>query len=222
MTGRRWGSDDALCIAACLAILCMSIYPIVTGYKLSYEINTGLFCGIFCLVPLALKHLNIVTFPKMFLAAIVLAIFLHAYGVLLLKYDVLVYYDTITHTTSSIVVSLCVYYTLMCYHVYSKGSVNFAGWTMSIFVAVIMLGFSAYWEVFEFIVDICFGTNMQYSPFDTLRDMLCNTCGSLCVSIGVGFYLKKHDLFELVERFNLHPRLKAFIEDPFRDAESES
>lgn len=212
-----WGLDDAICVIACLIILGMSAISFTSGFRMSYEVNTGIFCGLFCLVPLMLKHAHIISLPKTFIIAIVVAIFLHAYGVLLLKYDMLVYYDTITHTVSSVVVSICVYYTLMCYHVYSQGKVNFSGWTMSIFVAVIMMGFSAYWEVFEFIVDITTGTNMQYSPFDTLRDMLANTFGSLCVSIAVGFYLKTHDLNEIVKSFQLHPKLMAFIRDPFKE-----
>ena len=210
-----WGLDDAICVVACLVILVMSVLSLSKGLKMSYEVNTGIFCGLFCLVPIALKHAHIITLPKTFIMAIALAIFLHAYGVLLLKYDVLVYYDTITHTTSSVIVSLCVYYTLMCYHAYSGGKVNFSGWTMSIFVAVIMMGFSAYWEVFEFIVDITTGTNMQYSPFDTLRDMLANTFGSICVSVALGFYLRDHDLSAIVGSFQLHPKLMAFIQDPF-------
>ncbi len=212
---KGWGLDDAICIVACVVILGMSILSVSAGLKMTYEVNTGVFCGLFCLVPVALKHAHIITLPKTFIIAIAVAIFLHAYGVLLLRYDVLVYYDTVTHTVSSVVVSMCVYYTLMCYHAYSNGKVNFSGWTMSIFVAVIMMGFSAYWEVFEYIVDIGFGTNMQYSPFDTLRDMLANTFGSLCVSITVGFYLRSHDLREIVKSFQLHPRLMAFIQDPF-------
>ena len=210
-----WGLDDAICVAACLIILGMSIVSLASGFKMSYEVNTGIFCGLFCLVPIALKHARIITLPKTFIIAIAVAIFLHAYGVLLLRYDVLVYYDTVTHTISSVVVSLCVYYTLMCYHAYSQGKVNFSGWTMSIFVAVIMMGFSAYWEVFEFIVDITTGTNMQYSPFDTLRDMLANTFGSMCVSIALGFYLKDLDLSAIVKSFQLHPKLMGFIQDPF-------
>ena len=217
-----WGLDDAMCIIACLIILGMSVVSLGSGFKMSYEVNTGIFCGLFCLVPIALKHAHVITLPKTFIMAIALAIFLHAYGVLLLKYDVLIYYDTITHTISSVVVSLCVYYTLMCYHAYSQGKVNFSGWTMSIFVAVIMMGFSAYWEVFEFIVDITTGTNMQYSPFDTLRDMLANTFGSLCVSIALGFYLKDHDLSAIVKSFRLHPKLMAFIQDPFGENKSKS
>lgn len=215
MKGSRWGLDDILCILACIIILGMSIYSVINDIKLTYEVNTGIFCGIFCLVPMILKHANIIQLQKPFIILIVIAIFLHAYGVLLLKYDVLVYYDTVTHTVSSMTVAMCVYYTLMCYHVFSKGAVNFSGWTLSIFVAIIMMGFSAYWEVFEYIVDICFGTNMQYSPFDTLRDMLANTFGSMCVSIGAGYYLKTHSPQDIVDSFRLHPRLRGFISDPF-------
>lgn len=206
---------DLICIMACVIILGMSAYSFANEIKLTYEVNTGIICGIFCLVPILLKYANIIHLPKSFIILIAVAIFLHAYGVLLLKYDVLQYYDTLTHTVSSMTVAMCVYYTLMCYHVFTKGAVNFSGWTLSIFVAFIMMGFSAYWEVFEYIVDICFGTNMQYSPFDTLRDMLSNTFGSMCVSIAAGYYLKTHSPQGIVDSFKLHPKLRGFITDPF-------
>ena len=52
--------------------------------------------------------------------------------------------------------------------------------------------------------------------------MLANTFGSLCVSIALGFYLKDHDLSAIVKSFQLHPKLMAFIQDPFGENKSKS
>ncbi len=52
---------------------------------------------------------------------------------------------------------------------------------------------------------------MQYSPWDTIRDMVCNTIGTLMVTIPLRFYLKKHDPKEFIERLELSPSLKRIV-----------
>lgn len=216
-----WGLDDAVCIVACFVMLGMSIYSFFEMNKVSYEINTGLFCGVACLFPLVLKHMHIMRLSVAFNLMITVAIFIHANGVLMMTYDTLVYYDTLTHTVASITVAMCVFYTLMCYHVFTDGKVDFAGKFMSITITLIMLGFSVYWEVFEFIVDMVWGSGMQYSPFDTIRDTICNTLGSVIVTVCASRYLRKHTPEEIVASFNLHPRLTRFISDPFGKEDAE-
>lgn len=223
MTDKRRAASlsDVMCSVACVSILAMSIISFTYTSRFGYEVATGVFCGIFCLMPMILDKIGALRLPTVFVAVILVAIGLHAYGVLLLSYDLISYYDTITHFVSSLVVALCVFYTLICYQVYSNGKLRFTGARLAIAIAMIMLGFSAYWEVFEFIVDVLTGTSMQYSPFDTLRDMLCNTTGTIVVSIYAGMYTRKNDLSEVVDRFGLHPRLRAFIMDPFGERKSE-
>lgn len=215
---RKLRYDDVVCVLACVVTLGMSALSVIQSGSLDYEFNTGLFCGLFCLVPAVLRHLGVLSLPAPFVVMIEVAIFLHAYGVLLLQYDMLQYYDTITHFISSTVVAMCVFYTLTCYTAFSGGAAKFSRNSLPIAIALIMLGFSAYWEVFEYLVDLLFGTNMQYSPFDTLRDMLCNTCGSLMVSLLVGIYIRRRSPEEIASKFELNDRLKAFIRNPFGDS----
>lgn len=217
----RLDYSDLVAILACIGIAAMSITSYLFTSRFGYEVSTGVFCAVVCLVPTLLKWKGVFRLPPVFVSVIMVAIVLHAYGVLLLSYDLIKYYDTMTHFISSVVVSLCVFYTLMCYQVYSRGVVSFTGAKMSLMIALVMLGFSAYWEVFEYIVDITTGTTMQYSPFDTLRDMLCNTCGTILVSVSAGIYTRKVPLETLVSSFGLHPRLQRFIEDPFGEKDKQ-
>lgn len=217
----RWGVDDAVCVVAFIIMISMSLIAYVDVMTFNYEINTGLFCGVACLFPLILKHLHVMTLSVWFNVMIAITIFIHANGVLMMSYDTLVFYDTLTHTAASITVAMCVFYTLMCYHVYTGGKVDFAGRFMPLMITLIMLGFSAYWEVFEFIADMLWNTGMQYSPFDTIRDTICNTFGASLVTMCASRYLKKHSPEEIVASFNLHPRLTKFISDPFSGKDGE-
>jgi hypothetical protein len=68
-----------------------------------------------------------------------------------------------------------------------------------------------YWEVFELVVDMIWSTNMQYSPWDTVRDMVCNTAGSVWIISFSTLYLRARTGPEFVDRLELHPSLRALI-----------
>lgn len=215
-----WGLDDAICVIAFIIMMSMTAESLIQGTSLTYEVNTGILCGLTCLLPLILKHLHVMRLPTAFNLLIVTAIFIHSVGVLFMSYDTLKYYDTLTHTVASVTVSMCVFYTLVCYHVLTGGKVDFSGKILTMMISLVMIGFSAYWETFEFIADMVWGTGMQYSPFDTARDTVCNTFGSLLVIVFSAKYLSKHTPEDMVESFNLHPKLKKFIQDPFDGRQS--
>lgn len=215
-----WGLDDAICVIAFVVMISMTVESFLQGESMTYEVNTGLLCGFTCLLPLVLKHLRIMRLPTAFNLLIVIAIFIHSAGVLFMSYDTLKYYDTLTHTVASVTVSTCVFYTLVCYHVLTGGKVDFSGRILTMMISLVMIGFSAYWESFEFIADMAWGTGMQYSPFDTVRDTICNTFGSFLVIVFSARYLSEHTPEDMVESFDLHPMLRKFIQDPFDGRQS--
>ncbi len=197
---------DLICIISFIILIIMTVESYFIGHRVGYQINTGIFTAFFCLVPMLFRRLNIMTLPLAFVVAIEIAIFLHGYGVLMLRYDHLAWYDSLTHTISSIVVGLCVFYGLMTINS-SDPKVNLGRNGMSILIVLIMMSFSVYWEVFELIVDMLAGTNMQYSPFDTMRDMVSNFIGSVVVALYVKWFLNKYPDYNVVESFELHPTL---------------
>jgi len=195
---------------AAIVLLIMSVMSYIGDERMGYQVNTGLFCAVICLVPMIFRQFNIMQLPFVFVVLIEVSIFLHAYGVLLLKYDLLVMYDTLTHTVSSITVALCVFYALMAVEIFDPKTKFTPKW-IPMFIAMIMLTFSVYWEVFEFFVDEFTGTNMQYSPWDTVRDMLCNTFGALLVTISSRYYLRNHTCVAFIDSLRIHPKLKKYL-----------
>ncbi len=208
---RRPTYDEIACIAASAIILVLCVHSRLGGFSRGYEFNTAVICAAICLVPVALKCVRALTLPGPFTVLIVITVCLHCLGVLYFSYDQLYFYDTITHSLSSIVVTTCVFMTLMCYHVIND-RVRFAGISLGIFVALIMLGFSVYWEFLENVVDVLTGTRMQYNPYDTARDMICNTVASFAASMVLQAYASRRTPEAMVEALDLHPVLKRFID----------
>lgn len=197
---------DLICIISFAILIAMTVESYFNESRTGYQTNTGIFTAFFCLAPMLFRRFSIMTLPLAFVVAIEIAIFLHGYGVLMLSYDNLSWYDSVTHTISSVVVGLCVFYGLMAIN-RADGKINLGRNGMSIFIVLIMLAFSVYWEVFELIVDMLTGTNMQYSPFDTTRDMVSNIIGGSVVALYMRWFLKKNPDYDVIESFNIHPRL---------------
>lgn len=194
--------------AGVLTIITVSIF--LESHQFNYQVNTGAFCAIFCLLPFLLRHLNLITLPAALVFIIEASIFLHAYGVLFLQYDAIIFWDTVTHTTSSITVALCVFFTLLMVSAYDP-RVVITPIGMAFFVFIIMMTMGVYWEVFEMAVDELTGTTMQYSPWDTVRDLSCDAIGGALVSIYAYLYLKRHNGENLVQNLELNPRIQKFL-----------
>lgn len=201
--------SDLVCITVFFLLMVMTIGSYFKDVRVGYQIYTGLFTAFFCLVPMLFRRKKIMTLPLIFVIMIELAIFLHGYGVLLLQYDNLAWYDSVTHTTSSVVVGLCVFYALLVVD-RADDKISFGRNGISIFIVLSMMALSVYWEVFELIVDVLTGTTMQYSPFDTMRDMMSNLIGGVLVALYVRWFLGKYPNYDIEKEFNLHPKLIKF------------
>lgn len=198
--------SDAACVIAAFVLLAMSVIAVVHEQRATYEVITGFFCAFICLVPLIFRRAKILELPLTMVIMIEVAIFLHAYGVLLMKYDDLYYWDSVTHTVSSLTVALCAFYALMVVNV-SDPMVHFTRRWMPVFIFLIMVAFGAIWESFEFAVDNLTGTNMQYSPWDTYRDLLCDVLGAVLMAIYSYIYLGKRSEKDFVDGLNIHSKL---------------
>ena len=198
--------SDVICVAAFFVLIAMSVMSMMDEQRLSYATNTGFFCAVFCLIPMILRHAKLVTLPLAFVIMIEVAIFLHAYGVLLAQYDFIQTWDTVTHSISSITVALCVFYALMTIDHFDP-KVNLTRKFMPLFIFLIMMTFATYWEVFELVVDELWDTNMQYSPWDSLRDLICDTFGALVVSVYAYIYLGRHNEQEFIDNLEIHSSL---------------
>ena len=201
---------DTICCLAAAVLVIMSILSIMESSRHLYELFTGLVCAFFCLLPTIFARKNIMTLPLWFAAFMEIAIFLHAYGVLLMQYDMQAFYDTITHTFSSFVISLCVIMTLFTLQRYNS-RVNFTVGFTVVFIFLIMMAFGTYWEVMEYFVDELTGTGMQYSPFDTVRDMFSNAMGSMLGSLFIYIYMRRWSIEEFIDSINVNRKLRKFL-----------
>ena len=213
MTKTVW--TDILCIISCIAATGLCIYSYANGLCSDYERNTGLVCGVFCLIPIVLGRLHIIAIPDVLIVLALGAICLHSLGVLYFTYDELYFYDNITHSVSSAAVTACVFLALTCYNVVSR-RIEFRGRMVMIAVSLIMLSFSVYWEVFEYLVDSITGTGMQYNPLDTARDMICNTVASFATAAFMQYYVNRKTPEKAISDLDLHPLLKRFIVYEFK------
>ena len=198
--------SDLICAAVACILLLMTAAAILRAQSASYEVNTGFFCAFMCLVPIIFRKLKILELPITLIIIIELAIFLHAYGVLLMKYDDIQAWDTVTHIISSVTVSLCVFYALMAVNIMDP-MIKITRKAMPLAIIIVVIAFGAYWESFEFVVDEVFGTNMQYSPWDTIRDLLCDVLGGSAVSVYSYIYLKNRSEKDFIESLNINPSL---------------
>ncbi len=206
----RLGYEEVACVLMAALILTLCTHSYINGFCYEYERNNGLFCAFFCIMPVILKRSKAFTLPGPFVLLILAAIAFHAFGVLYFSYDELYYYDNLTHTLSSVTVSACVYLTLICYQVYN-GSFRLTPLAMALLSAMFMMTLSVCWELLEYVVDVVTGTNMQYSPTDTIRDMLCNTIAASAASIVMYRYTKRRGPEQIVESLCIHPALRRFV-----------
>ena len=197
--------SDAICIFTFIILSLMAIQSHLNEAG-GYNTSTGIVTSIICLMPLFFRRGKIMKLPLLLVVLIELAIFLHGYGVMYSHYDSVEWYDSMTHTTSSAVVGLCVFYALMTVN-RRDDKISFGKNGIALFIVMVSMTFGIYWEVSELIVDVVAGTNMQYSPFDTMRDMLSNFAGGLIVAVYVRWFLGRHSDYDVAEEFDLHPKL---------------
>ncbi len=208
---RRFGIDELVCTGSALALL------IGTAASGNGEHGpTAVMCAVICLLPLAIRLSGLFRLPTPLTMLVCTASILHGFGLILGLYDTVSHYDTVTHTLSSMTIAICVFYTLMCFQVYSKTNIGFSGNGIALFTGLITLTFSTYWEVIELAKDVLTGSHAQYSPFDTLTDMVCDTTGMLIASFLIGVYMRNHTTEHIVGSFQLSDRLKSVL---FRDEE---
>lgn len=193
-------------MAVAFGILTMAL-----GFKGGSLDTTVFFMGVICVIPVILKYLGIIELPAPLMVMIAIAPWLHGLGLAMGYYVSLDNYDTLTHTFSSMVVAVIVFYALSCIHYYGGGRVNFADRGLVIFTALLSMTFSVYWEVLEYTSDTFLSSTSQYSPHDTVTDLLCDTAGTFIGSAWVGFYMRGRTTKDVVESFHLSDRIQTFV-----------
>ena len=185
---------DVISMVVGIAIIAMAF---LSPDILDHNVRVTVICGIICFIPFVIRQTGAFTIPAFLNVLIIASAFLHAFGLAVNIYVLGGSYDTITHTLSSMTVSICIFLVLACFQYYAKGAVTLLGMT-----------FSVYWEVIEYSSDVLTGSVTQYSPYDTLTDLVCDFTGTLLASVFVGFYMSRRSPKDLIESFELNQKIK--------------
>lgn len=196
---------DVISMVVGIAIIAMAF---LSPDILDHNVRVTVICGIICFIPFVIRQTGVFTIPVFLNVLIIASVFLHAFGLAVNIYVLGGAYDTITHTLSSMTVSICIFLVLACFQYYARGAVNFTGRTLAFFTALLGMTFSVYWEVIEYSSDILTGSVTQYSPYDTLTDLVCDFTGTLLASVFVGFYMSRRSPKDLIESFELNQKIK--------------
>lgn len=105
------------------------------------------------------------------------------FGCVCMFYQNIWWWDIVIHFMAGILIYVLAMFIL------KVNNININIWFSMFFGIVMVMGFSAIWEVYEFLCDISFGLNMQNSlctgVFDTMKDMIMALVGGI-VSMEVG------------------------------------
>ena len=204
MISRRLSAVDVLAIV-------FGFFTMALGFRGGSIDLLILAMSVICFAPVIMKYLGIVELPAPIVVMVAIAPWLHALGLAMGYYRSLDNYDTLTHTFSSMVVAVVVFYALSCVHYYGGGRVNFTGRGLAILTALLSMTFSVYWEVLEYLTDQFLPSMSQYSPYDTVTDLICDAAGTFIGSIWVGFYMRRRTTKDVIESFHFNDRILRFI-----------
>lgn len=96
------------------------------------------------------------------------------------------WWDLLLHSVSALVFGLIGF--LLVYVFYSSQRVRMSPFYVALFSFVFALSIGTLWEIFEFLMDIVFGLNMQKSGLtDTMTDLMVNAGGGALAAL-IGYH----------------------------------
>ncbi len=126
-------------------------------------------------------------------------------------FEIFWWWDLFLHTSLGIIFPALGF--ILVYVLNSEHQVNLSPFFIALFSFSIAVSFGTIWEIFEYVMDVVFGLNMQTSGLvDTMWDLIVETLSALLMSTLGYLYLKKDihiRLFEKAERkfIERNPRL---------------
>ena len=150
------------------------------------------------IIPSTLKRNYNVTLPWILDILIAFALFLHIGGVVLNAYQVIPFYDTITHFFSSIIVAFLAFIVIYLLDEYWDG-LHMDKYAMAFVVIIFTIAMGVIWEFFEWTIDFLFGTQEQWGLYDTMKDLFIDTIAGIFMAfIGVNL-IKKGKFQEIID-----------------------
>ena len=150
--------------------------------------------------PTILKHDFNITLPWVLDFMISIVIFLHVGGVILKLYSVIPGYDTITHFVASILVGFLAFIIIYILDQYWEG-LHMDVYAMAFLVVIFAMAMGVVWELFEWGIDLAFGTHEQWGLQDTMKDLLVDTLAGIVIAVIGVKLVKKGELKKFTEEF---------------------
>jgi hypothetical protein len=163
---------------ALLATLLLSIYQSGPYPALTSILGMGLVA-----LPWALYRKGLVHLPWPVTLAAGSVLLLHTLGILYSAYDLLWWWDIMTHMSATLIIALVISLVLLSLDRLPGWEVpiNLVPWMTLAFVIL----FGLVWEVLEFTFDGALGMNMQYSLDDTATDLTFDILGGGLVALAI-------------------------------------
>ncbi|MDD3621050.1 MAG: hypothetical protein PHQ81_01425 [Methanofollis sp.] len=134
---------------------------------------------------------------------IALSLYLHVAGHISEYYDLFApYYDKIAHFVSSITVSVLGFAMVLIVDRYS--GLRLTRPMIVFFIVIFTMALGAFWEIYEFVFDNLFGTQLQHGLEDTMYDLIFDLVGAVIIAVVGNFYLRRVEKEEMARMF-LHP-----------------
>jgi hypothetical protein len=150
--------------------------------------------------PTILKRDFDITLPWVLDLMMSIAIFLHVGGVIFNLYGIIPVYDIMTHFITSIFVGFLAFVIIYILDQYSK-NLSMDVYGMAFLVVIFAMAMGVVWELFEWGIDLTFGTHEQHGLQDTMKDLLIDTLAGIAIAlIGVRL-VKKGKIKKLTEEF---------------------
>lgn len=164
------------------------------------------------LLPHYLKGVHHLHVPLVFIYSSIVFIFASVgLGQFSMFYDKFHWYDAFLHFISATVIGIVGF--LIIYIFYATNRLRIPRFLVILFSFSFAMMIGGMWEIFEFFVDMTFGTNLQVSSLeDTMVDMILNAGGAILVSIIGYLYLIKINI----------PVIGSVIKDATKDVVDEN
>lgn len=104
-------------------------------------------------------------------------------------YDRFFWWDVMLHLSSGVVLGFVGFLILYVLHVQKR--LRMTPTLIAFFSFCVALAGGAVWEIVEFSIDQIFGTDMQKSNIDTMKDLIVDAVGAIGIVIAGHSYLKK-------------------------------
>ena len=150
----------------------------------------GLFAFFLTIVPHIVERRVHITLPWEINFLIALSLYLHVAGHISGFYDTFSpLYDKIAHFISAITIAILGFVLVFLLEQFSEQRCT--RFMIVYFIVMFTMGLGAIWEIYEFVLDMLFGLQLQHGLEDTMWDLIFDLAGALIIASMANFYLGK-------------------------------